>query len=121
MGGPPPENSARTSSPGVQAVESPEIAVRSWEAAYRAYGLAFVAWQRTPENEQAGWQLAVTSRRVAAAWRQIGRVSRTSLWVTAAVDAAALRFDGQAQDWEDEHPDEVAWRQGLRERGGQRW
>jgi hypothetical protein len=101
--------------PGVEI--SPQIAVRAWEMAYRSYGEALAAWERSPHDESVGWAMASTSYTVAAAWRQIAGVSRLPLWMVAAVDAAALRFDAQAQEWEAHHPSAPTSR---RDRWGER-
>lgn len=111
--------SARVDEPGVEI--SPQIAVRAWELAYRVYGEALAAWERSPGDDRLGAAMASASYAVAAGWRRIAGVSRGPWWALAAVDAAALRFDAQARDWEAEHPAAVARLIESGEWGGRSW
>lgn len=77
-----------------------DVAVATWEAAYRRYGQASAQSMRSADGD-AGvvQQMAATSWDVAVAWRQIARGGGLPWWSLAALESAAQAFEAQAREW----------------------
>jgi hypothetical protein len=78
----------------------PDKLVERWEAAYRTYGSASKSAASSVAGDRvAARAMAVTSREVAAVWREMESVTDLPWWALAAVGAAAQAFEFQARDW----------------------
>lgn len=80
----------------------PEDLVARWEDAYRRYVEVSVSASSSVATIRiAARAIAVASRDVAVAWRQLGLQPGLPWWVLAAVGAAAQAFEFQAHEWSD--------------------
>ncbi|MBB5154560.1 hypothetical protein [Saccharopolyspora phatthalungensis] len=78
----------------------PEKFVRTWEAAYRAYGQAFeIASFSSGGDPTVAQGVSLASRHVASAWRNLATVQDLPWWVLAALGSATEAFESQATLW----------------------
>lgn len=104
-----PRRSAKRSGSAQDTVLVAGTSVTTWEAAYRRYGRISEQSLLPSEVDVAVvWQMALASRAVAAAWRQIARADPLPWWSLTAVESAAEAFEAQARDWEARHQQIVA-------------
>ncbi|MBK1785233.1 hypothetical protein [Prauserella cavernicola] len=76
----------------------PRPLVKGWEEAYRRYGTACEALDRSRGIDTAS-SMAEASKAVAVAWRAIATQGALSWWIVAAMVSAAESFDEQADYW----------------------
>ncbi len=78
----------------------PAELVERWEAAYRRYrDVSESAASSVATVRIAARAMAVASRDVAVAWRQLSLQPGLPWWILAAVGSAAQSFEFQASDW----------------------